>query len=118
MMRVTSWLLRPGLLKRLLASARLGVRLLRDPRVRWPTKLVPLFALVYLISPIDLAPDLLPVAGQLDDLAVAIAALELFIKLSPLGPVAHHQSAIGRGQRYSPMSPADDIIEAEWRQER
>ncbi len=37
---------------------------LRNPRYRW---WVILGTLVYLISPIDVAPDFLPIVGQLDD---------------------------------------------------
>lgn len=38
--------------------------LLRNPRYRW---WVILGTLVYLISPIDIAPDFLPIVGELDD---------------------------------------------------
>ena len=48
--------------------------LLRDPRVPTVRKL-PLAALVaYLVMPIDLVPDFIPVAGQLDD-AIVVALL-------------------------------------------
>jgi uncharacterized membrane protein YkvA (DUF1232 family) len=43
--------------------------LLRNPQLRWPTILG---TLVYVLSPIDLAPDLLPLAGQIDDVALII----------------------------------------------
>ena len=42
-------------------------RLLHDPRVpRW-RKLFLALVLVYLVIPIDLVPDFIPIAGQLDD---------------------------------------------------
>ena len=37
---------------------------LRNPKYRW---WVILGTLVYLVSPIDIAPDFLPIVGQLDD---------------------------------------------------
>lgn len=40
---------------------------LRNPRYRW---WVVLGTLAYLLSPIDLVPDFLPIAGQIDDLAI------------------------------------------------
>ncbi len=43
--------------------------LLRNPQLRWWTILG---TLVYVLSPIDLAPDLLPLAGQIDDVALII----------------------------------------------
>ncbi|MEC4986338.1 MAG: YkvA family protein [Oscillatoria sp. PMC 1068.18] len=40
---------------------------LRNPKYRW---WIILGTLAYLISPIDLAPDFIPIAGQLDDIAL------------------------------------------------
>jgi uncharacterized membrane protein YkvA (DUF1232 family) len=47
-------------------------RLLGDERVPRRTKLLLAVVIVYLVSPIDLIPDFIPVAGQLDD-AIALA---------------------------------------------
>jgi uncharacterized membrane protein YkvA (DUF1232 family) len=41
-----------------------------DPNVHWSKKALPLAGLVYLVSPVDLIPDVIPVAGLLDDVAV------------------------------------------------
>jgi uncharacterized membrane protein YkvA (DUF1232 family) len=49
------------------------VRYLFDRRVPLLRKVLILGALIYLISPIDVIPDLLPVLGWLDDAAVAVA---------------------------------------------
>ena len=115
--RLTYWLFRPGLMRRLLTNARLAIRLLREPRVLWLIKVLPLLAVLYVISPIDLAPDVLPLIGQIDDLAIVLVALEVFLRLCPPAATAFHQAVIARGQRYSPMSAAHDIIDAEWRRE-
>ncbi|MDB9312094.1 YkvA family protein [Spirulina sp. CS-785/01] len=40
---------------------------LRNPQYRW---WVILGSLLYLISPIDIAPDLIPLAGQVDDIVL------------------------------------------------
>ena len=45
-------------------------RLLRDPRLPRRRKLPLAFAAAYLLVPIDLVPDFIPVAGQLDDAIV------------------------------------------------
>lgn len=42
---------------------------LRNPKYRW---WVILGTLAYLASPIDIAPDFLPVVGQIDDVAIAV----------------------------------------------
>jgi uncharacterized membrane protein YkvA (DUF1232 family) len=50
-------------------------RLLIDPRVRWRHRLVLWGLLAYLVSPIDLVPDFIPVLGHLDDVLVAVLVL-------------------------------------------
>ncbi|MDG2990756.1 DUF1232 domain-containing protein [Candidatus Synechococcus calcipolaris G9] len=42
---------------------------LRHPKYRW---FIIGGSLIYLLSPIDIAPDLIPIVGQLDDAAVLI----------------------------------------------
>ncbi len=65
---------RPAML-RLLRGARLLVRMARDPSYRFPpkTKMLVVLSLVYLVSPVDLIPDFLPVIGFVDDLALLTA---------------------------------------------
>lgn len=82
-------------------------RLLRDPRVGTGTKLIPLIVLAYLISPIDLIPDVIIGLGQVDDLAMILAGLKLFETLAPPHVLAEHRAAIeGRA------APAEDVVEA------
>jgi uncharacterized membrane protein YkvA (DUF1232 family) len=49
-------------------------RLLRDPRVRRRHKLALALLAAYLVMPIDLVPDFIPVAGHLDD-AILVAVV-------------------------------------------
>jgi uncharacterized membrane protein YkvA (DUF1232 family) len=57
-------------------------RLLGDPRVPRRHKLL-LGALIgYLACPIDLVPDFIPVAGQIDDLLVVVLALRVVFRAS------------------------------------
>lgn len=66
-------------------------RLLRDGRVPGWVKVIPAIGLVYLLSPIDLIPDfVLPGLGQMDDIAVVLLALKMFVDLSPPGVVSEH----------------------------
>lgn len=115
--RMTSWLSRPGLLRTLLSQMRLAIRLVREPGVPLLTKALPLLAALYLFSPADLVPDVIPLLGQIDDVGVVLISLEVFLRLCPPGAVAFHRAAIAQGRRYGPMSPADDFIDAEWRRE-
>ena len=115
--RVTSWWSRPGLLRMLLSQARLAVRLVREPRVPWLLKGVPILAALYVISPVDIVPDVLPLLGQLDDLGITLAAVELFLRLCPTSASEFHRAAIAGGRPYSPMPATADVIDAEWRRE-
>lgn len=112
---VTSWLSRPGLLRTLLAQIRLAVRLIREPRVPALIKAVPLLAALYIVWPLDVIPDVIPVLGQLDDLGIAILAIEVFLKLCPADARAFHERAIADRRGYSPMGAGSDFIDAEWR---
>ena len=115
--RVTSWLWRPALLRVLFLQARLVGRLLREPRVPILAKAVPLLAGLYLVSPLDVVPDVFPLLGQMDDLTLVLVALAAFLRLCPPAAVAFHRRAIAEGRRYGPMSPTDDVIDARWRRE-
>jgi len=66
-----------GLLPNLVALFR---GLLGDPRVPRGTKLWIGFAVAWLISPIDLIPEFVPVAGPLDDAIVAALVLRHVLK--------------------------------------
>jgi len=113
--KVLSWLWRPGVLRTLISHARLASRLIREPRVPVLTKALPFLAVLYVVSPLDFIPDILPFVGEIDDLTVVLFVVALFLKLCPAGAVAFHREAIGEGRPFSPMSPMDDVIEAEWR---
>lgn len=57
----------------------------RDPRVPWSAKGVALASVAYLILPVDLIPDFIPVLGWMDDLAMIPLACFLAGKLVPAG---------------------------------
>ncbi len=51
-----------------------------DPRISWRNRLVLAGLVIWLLSPVDLIPDWLPIAGQLDDLVVFLLILDyLFV---------------------------------------
>lgn len=112
-----SWLSWPGLLRTLFSHLRLSVRLVREPRVPLLTKMLPFGGLLYVVSPLDLIPDVLPVVGQLDDLSLIAMVLGTFLRLCPAAAIAFHRAAIAQGRRYSRMPPTADVIDAEWRRE-
>lgn len=112
-----SWLAWPTLLQTLFAHVRLAIRLVREPRVPLLTKALPLGALLYLVSPLDLVPDVLPFLGEIDDLSLVVVALVVFLSVCPAAATAFHRAAIAQGRRYAPMPSTADFIDAEWRRE-
>lgn len=95
----------------LIKQARLVWRLLRDRRVSDWLKLLPVAALIYFLSPIDLIPDLmLPGLGELDDLAVVLISLRAFVELSPAAVVREHIQALLRKR---PTTRTEDVGSAE-----
>jgi uncharacterized membrane protein YkvA (DUF1232 family) len=51
-------------------TARDVVAWLKDPEVSLASKSLGLLALLYVLSPVDLCPDVIPVIGWLDDVGV------------------------------------------------
>lgn len=65
-------------------------RLLRDPRVPRRTKLALWLLIAYLLLPIDLVPDVIPVAGQLDDAILVALVLRAFLRAGGGALVREH----------------------------
>ena len=83
------------LLRHLPNFARLYWRLFRDRRVSiWPKALL-VVSLLYLISPIDIFLDVIPLVGQIDDLVLLIVVCRVFMYMCPREVVQEHVRAIG-----------------------
>jgi uncharacterized membrane protein YkvA (DUF1232 family) len=65
-------------------------RVLGDPRVSRSRKLVLIVLVAYLAMPIDLVPDFIPVAGQLDDAVVVVLALRVILRSAGPGLLVEH----------------------------
>lgn len=86
------------LLRHLPKFLKLFSRLAADARVSPAAKLVLVASAVYLILPMDLVPDFLIGVGQLDDVAVVLGGLKLFLRLCPAEVVAEHLEALSAGR--------------------
>lgn len=64
----------------------------RDPRVPWYVKVLTLLVIAYVISPIDIIPDFIPVIGLLDDVILVPVAITLIMKLMPEEVIRDYQS--------------------------
>lgn len=51
-------------------------RFMVDPKAPWQGKAIAIAALLYLVSPLDVVPDFLPVIGLGDDVAVILFAIK------------------------------------------
>jgi len=72
-------------------------RLVRDGRVSvWPKALL-LLTFLYILSPVDFIPDVMPFIGEVDDLVLLIVACRLFIYLCPPEVVREHVRRIDAG---------------------
>lgn len=78
------------LIRRLPRYVRLASAMARDPRVPTSAKAMLAVGGAYLVSPIDLVPGIIPVAGQLDDLYVVLTGLQQAIRVTPRAVVDEH----------------------------
>lgn len=65
-------------------------RLLGDPALPRSSRLMLVLLLAYLLSPIDLVPDFVPVAGQLDDAIVLALVLRRLVRTAGPELVCRH----------------------------
>ena len=87
-----------GVLKDLMVKFKLIVRLMADRRVSFWVKLLPIGALAYVFSPVDLVPGaVLPVVGALDDMAILWLGVNMFIQLCPPEVVAELSQDLEQG---------------------
>jgi len=100
-------------------QVRLAWRLFWDQRVPMWTKLIPSAAMVYVLSPVDFIPAaVVPGLGQLDDLAVLLLGVKLFIELAPPDVMREHLRALGaRVKEWRVEGEGDPsmVIEGEYR---
>lgn len=101
----------PGFWREVWQQTRLVFRLIRDPEVPVYLKVVPFVGLLYVIMPIDLISDFVPVMGQLDDITALIVGAKVFIELAPPHVVDRHMQEIRIQDGY------ETVIEGEFADE-
>ena len=102
-----------GFFRSLYGELRLIARLLKDPRVNFLLKLLPIGALFYLFSPLDLSP-----VNPLDDGLVIWLGGYFFIELCPDDVVEEHREAlrqpVSKDSTVSDSPP--DVVEGSFRE--
>jgi uncharacterized membrane protein YkvA (DUF1232 family) len=97
-----------GLVRNVINQLKLIFRLMGDSRVNIFAKLIPVGALIYLISPIDAIS--IPVIGALDDAAILWLGSYVFTELCPPAVVAEHMKELAGNMN---VNPQDEIVDAE-----
>ncbi len=97
-----SWLLR---LRRLPGALGVLWAALWDGRTPWRARLPALLAALYLVWPLDLLPDVIPLAGWLDELVVVPLLLALARRALPAEVLARAEAA-PRARRTWPWAVA------------
>jgi len=106
----------PDLLSRLWSEMTLAGRLIFDRRVGGVVKLIPVLTALYILSPIDLIPDVFLPFGVLDDMTAFFLGLQLFIHAAPPGVVQSYRERRGQGRETKSFSPPPDahVINGEY----
>ncbi len=86
--------MKPDMIKSVIDQIGLTWKLLFDKRVPFWMKLVAILPLVYVLSPIDLIPDMILGLGQLDDLGILLAGMRLFESIVPKDIVDEHRGEL------------------------
>jgi uncharacterized membrane protein YkvA (DUF1232 family) len=97
-----------GMFRPAITRFKLIMRLMGDRRVSAWLKLIPIGALVYLVSPIDIIMGI-PGIDALDDAAVLWFGSSLFVELCPVDVVNEHLQALTSNLH----DDSGDIIDAE-----
>ena len=67
-------------------------RALIDKRTPWYVRMILLFTIAYVLSPIDLIPDVIPVVGLLDDVILIPILIKLALGLLPQNLLQEYSS--------------------------
>jgi len=93
-------------------NLRLILRLIKDPRVSFLPKILPIGALIYLITPTDILP-----INPIDDGLVLWLGGYLFIELCPEDIVAEHRKALqGASGKDLTKTDEDEVVEGDYRE--
>ncbi len=70
-------------LSRYIEDATVVIRALRHPDATWQTRMMVLGTIAYVLSPIDVLPEAIPLLGMLDDVAIIPLGINLALKMLP-----------------------------------
>lgn len=78
-----------------------------DPRTPWYARAFSALVVAYLLSPIDLVPDFIPIFGYLDDLLLVPLGITLAVKMIPAQVMAESRK---KAEKPTPTKTAKILI--------
>ena len=108
-----------NMIQEVVQQGKLTWNLLMDPRVPLLTKAIPIAAVAYLLMPIDVVPDVLLGLGQLDDVAIMLMGLRMFLEFAPADVVREHLRRIASQGHWSveesDKKNKDDVVDGQFK---
>jgi uncharacterized membrane protein YkvA (DUF1232 family) len=98
-----------GAIRSFINRTKLIWRLMGDSRVNPWVKLIPIGALIYLVSPVDLIMGI-PGLDAIDDITVLWFGSTLFVELCPPQVVKEHTKALAGNMEFA---GTDEVVDAE-----
>ena len=86
----------------------------RSPRVPWHVKIIAIAVAGYVLSPIDLIPDFIPVLGYVDDLIILPLGIWLVLSLIPEEVMAEYRDVADKAGMRPRSNAAAIAIVALW----
>jgi len=81
----------------------------RDPRTPFAAKVIGGIVSAYVLSPIDLIPDFVPILGVIDDLVIIWIGIAVAVRIVPTALMAEHRAAADAAVE-RPISKSGAII--------
>ena len=89
---------RQGWARRIKTKIRLCRAIYADPETPRAARWLLWLTLAYVLSPIDLIPDFIPVLGYLDDVLIVALALWLVVRLAPRDVYERHTRSLAEDE--------------------
>jgi uncharacterized membrane protein YkvA (DUF1232 family) len=100
-----------GMIQDFVMRVKLILRLLRDRRVSFWLKVIPIAGVVYLVVPVDIIPELpLGLVGELDDAAILGLTSYFFLELCPPEILKQHVEELTKKSR---PTDSDEVVDAD-----
>lgn len=97
-----------SMFKRLLTFFAAYPKIFVDAKSSNRAKYLPLLSLVYLLMPIDLMPDFIPLLGQLDDIGVIVLLISIALRAFERSPAQRKVQKYGNIIDVEPVQKTQD----------